>query len=609
MSATKGAWEAPKTFQVPDQTRYDRDGNNKVVDRRGLFVLHSVLLHTGKVLVFCGHVESFDYGARNPTGTSTSDYTGVSYVYDPDDSDVKMTPIYFPPGVDLFCCHYVQLPDGRILVVGGSTDFHKHDELSYGIKNICYFDPVAKTWELSEIGRIRNLMHQGRWYPTAVMLGSGKVAVFSGRLGYGEKLPANGIIIADKAEIIAPMESNPHHYDAEVIGGGDFQLPLYPGMHLSPNGKIYFTGTTWGQEIRNPKTRTIQVVRNPRTGGYDGEWKDFNNAVEPNQPRREEGMSVLLHQKLPTPDGKILLFGGTHALNRDGFPIQFIKRNKPTDFEQITNPSDPLSAEILNTMKNPLEWKPTSKKLAYGRVNGHAVLLPDETTLIAGGHNLYKWLNIAEGTQPSLVSEIFDGSIFTEAASMKYPRMYHSTALLLPDGRVMVSGGADPNEFEPPLFPTGTYPTGWKAPTYSSTMALNRKDYEIYKPPYFWKGERPKITRIKRTKGGPESSRVTYDSTFVVESPEAAYITKVAIMRPGAPTHHTDSEQRYVELEFKRNGNELTVTIGDNRDLAPPGYYMLWIMREATEEGTSGLLPCERAKFVHLVVPDKSWKP
>ncbi len=623
MSATDGSWEAPVDFKVPDQTRYDRNGNNVVTDKRGLFVLHSCLLHTGRVLVFCGHVESADYGADggNPMGASTSDYRGVSYVFDPSRPNLQMTPKYFPPGVDLFCCHYVQMSDGRILVVGGSVDFHVHG--SMGAKNICYFDPNTESWELSKTGSSVNYLDQGRWYPTAVMTGRGKTVVFSGR--DDPSTSAASPFIADKVEIIVPTPSSSSQYHALVVSGATFKLPIYPGMHLAPNGKIYFTGTNWGQEINNPKTRALTVDLDTHTGV----WEDFSNNVEPNQPRREEGMSLLLHQKLPpAAPGKILLFGGTHALDSSNRII--MQNGGPSNFDKINNVTDTKSAEILDTNQNPPTWTATNNNLSFGRVNGHGVLLPDETVLIVGGHNFYKWNTTANGTRPSLECEIFDGTNFRTVASLSFPRMYHSTALLLPDGQVMVTGGAHPDELEPALFqnPDGSpkrfvpplnhptagferpYPDTWVGPVYGAirsangayfSIALNRKDYEIYKPPYFFKGPRPTIADVKRN-GVSNASQLYYEESFVIETPEAADITIVALMRPGCPTHHTDSEQRYVELEFTTNGNELTVTIGDNRSLSPPGYYMLWIIREAVAPLT-GLVPCERAKFIHLVDP------
>ena len=720
MSATDGQWESPQVFQVPDQTRFDRSGVNSVVDKRGLFVLHSFLLRSGKVLVFCGHTENADYGG-NPNGLVSAGYRGVSYVFDPGSPNTNMVPKYFPRGMDLFCCHYVQIPDGRVLVVGGSLDFHMHG--SVGAKNICFFDPTTEQWVLSTTGSRTNELAQGRWYPTAVLMGNGEVAVFSGRdegvdevnaagepvfrrttkLGPIAPVPtvggapvyvdsggnnislfvnaggiphtfddtgtmlvlveeigtgnffflntANGQVftgavvggadvftrittvplsslnlliqrrwgISDEVELLSPP-----NYAARTLSGATFELPIYPGMHLSPNGKIYFTGTNWGQEINNPSTRELTI--NSTTGS--GSWNNFGGSLSPNQPNREEGMSVLLP---PAQDGKILLFGGSLALDAQGFPI--LQRLGNLSFNRIHTSTDPTSAEILDTLASPPTWTPTANTLNHGRINGHAVILPDETVFIAGGHNNFKWLSTANGTAPSLVCEIFDGTSFRTVASMTHPRMYHSTALLLPDGKVMISGGADPNHLEPALHqnPNGTprrftppfindrgqeqpYPETWDGPTYGffdlagnyNSMALNRKDYEIYKPPYFFKGSRPVITDVLRN--GSSSRQVFYEQQFRITTPDAANITKVAFMRPGGPTHHTDTEQRYVRLDFSLVSNQLNVTVPSNRNLAPPGYYMLWIMRNATSPNT-GLVPCERALFIQLAEPPPAPTP
>jgi hypothetical protein len=97
------------------------------------------------------------------------------------------------------------------------------------------------------------------------------------------------------------------------------------------------------------------------------------------------------------------------------------------------------------------------------------------------------------------------------------------------------------------------------------------------------------------TRGGSSTRRVAYGSAFKIKTRQAALIDRVAIMRPGAPTHHTDTEQRYVRLPPPVKGtNELTVTMISDRKKAPPGFYMLWIV------DSSGR-PCKRAPFIHLV--------
>jgi hypothetical protein len=281
--------------------------------------------------------------------------------------------------------------------------------------------------------------------------------------------------------------------------------------------------------------------------------------------------------------------------------------------DHIADPADPMRATILNTVAGgPPTWTPAAGggSTTHGRINGHLVLLPDATVLVCGGHNHYKWYDTAGGTTPSKRAEIYTPSGpeagFRVVAEMTHPRMYHSAALLLPDGRVVIAGGADRNEGEPR---PATWPTaGWPPRLQWTTgaYARNRKEREIYRPPYlFYPGTQPQIT-------GVTPKQVPYGSTFVVTTPQAADITVVALMRPGASTHHTDSEQRYVPLTIaSRTADSLTVTMLPQAQsaTAPPGYYMLWIADTVSIDvgGTprDRLRPCQRAEFVQIPGPPR----
>lgn len=574
---TDGRWSSAATpIPVPTATLDDGAGHT-VSDDRGLFVIHAMLLRTGKILWFCGHVED-------------AFYAPVCYVFDPKNPGATLTPIPFPPGYDLFCCHYVQIPDGRILVVGGSDpNYVGHGSL--GARNICLFDPVSERWSVSRTGGVTNQLMQGRWYPTPVLLPDGRVFVVSGRREHPDDAgPEGGVYppnppIADKVEILSPPNWTPTE-----LSGASFTFPIYPGLHLAPNGRIYFTGTNWGQEVPNPETMSIEVT----SGATSASWTP-HSGVHPAQQRREEGMSVLLP---PAQDGKILLIGGSLALDASDNPVVAPGGGGPATFDHVAAPTDCFAAEILNTTTTPPTWSsaPGGGATSHGRTNGHCVLLPDATVLVVGGHDNYKWLSMAEGTNPSLTAEIFTPGVgFRDVAAMNRPRMYHSAALLLPDGRVIVAGGANANDFEPGFDGTSDpdpsmYPSGWAGPTYGM-MPLNDKTYEFYEPPYFFKGDRPTITDVQR--GGSSSRQVAYGQTFTVITPEAASIEKVALMRLGSVTHHTDSEQRYVSLDFTKGSGELAVTAVDDTNIAPPGYYMLWIVDNQDR-------PCEEAVFVQL---------
>jgi hypothetical protein len=572
---TDGQWTGATTFNISPTTIDDGFGVT-MPDSRGLFVLHAVLLHTGKVLCFSGHVES-------------AMYAPLYYLFDPKTPAALIAPTAFPGRPDLFCCHYVQLPDGRVLAAGGS----EHDmrvggmvvyQGSTGSKTIAIFDPVAASWSLSRTGGAPNELAQGRWYPTLVLLPDGRVAAFSGRRenAVPPTLP-NGTTIANEVEILSPPD-----YAETTLGGATKALPIYPGLHLAKNGRIYFTHTCWGQEMPNPDTASILIPN----GAASASWTNYAGLKPPN-PRREEGMSVPLPA---VQDGKILVVGGSKACKAGGGAVgvfEGVAPFGPNAFDHNEVAADARSANILDTNTDPPTWS-SAGSTAFGRINGHCVLLPDATVFICGGHDNYKWLP-RPATNPSLGAEIFkEGVGFRTVAAMTDPRMYHSVALLLPDGRVFTAGGADGNASEPTPDPPNPYPGAWNPERQyaAGTLTLNSKTFEFYEPPYMHNGPRPVITDV--TRNGTTTRRVEYGQAFVISTPQAASIDRVVFMRPGACTHHTDSEQRYVRLDFTKGTNVLNVTAVNDANVAPPGYYMLWIVDAAG-------LPCQEAVFVQLV--------
>jgi hypothetical protein len=129
-------------------------------------------------------------------------------------------------------------------------------------------------------------------------------------------------------------------------------------------------------------------------------------------------------------------------------------------------------------------------------------------------------------------------------ASMARPRIYHSTAVLLPDGRVLSAGG------------------GRWGPSYL--------DAEFYSPPYLFKGTRPTITSAPATVG--------YGLDFFVQTPDGANITAVTLLRLGSVTHAFNANQRFLKLTFLPSAGGLTVRAPSTAALAPPGHYMLFLL-------------------------------
>jgi galactose oxidase-like protein len=210
-------------------------------------------------------------------------------------------------------------------------------------------------------------------------------------------------------------------------------------------------------------------------------------------------------------------------------------------------------AEILDLSQPTPAWRSVAPMLV-ARQFPNAVLLPDGSVLAVGGGQL------GEYEKPVRLAERFDPSTetWTAMAVEHTPRCYHSTALLLPDGRVL-SAGMDHGKFA--------------------------RTGEVYSPPYLFAGPRPTIAAVP--------TEVAYGQAFTIATPEAANVARVALLRPGSVTHAFDFEQRYVALSFSADASGgLTAHMPTSHAEAPPGWYMLFLV-------TEGGVP-SRAAFVHL---------
>jgi hypothetical protein len=120
--------------------------------------------------------------------------------------------------------------------------------------------------------------------------------------------------------------------------------------------------------------------------------------------------------------------------------------------------------------------------------------------------------------------------------------------MLLPDGRVMSAGSGD-----------GGGPT-------------QQFNYELYSPPYLFKGPRPSYTLA--------GSAIHYNTPFTVTSSDAASIRKVTIIRLASTTHSFDESARLNTLSFQAaaDGQSLTITPPASGRIAPPGPYLLFIL-------------------------------
>lgn len=198
-----------------------------------------------------------------------------------------------------------------------------------------------------------------------------------------------------------------------------------------------------------------------------------------------------------------------------------------------------------------LRWRHRSP-MPEARTHMNAVLLPDGSVLVVGGDNN------SLGPQVDALLYRPAADAWVRMAGQAMLRRYHSTALLLPDGRVLSAGDTDPA--------TGGGGS-W---------------LEIYSPPYLYKGARPTITAAP--------AELRWQTRFSVSTDLP--VARAVLVHPAATTHANDMAQRHVELQVRPIAGGLTVAAPPSAAVAPPGYYMLFVLDAA---GVPSV-----AKFVHV---------
>jgi len=286
------------------------------------------------------------------------------------------------------------------------------------------------------------------------------------------------------------------------LTGATLNLPLYPWLDAAPDGRAFYSG---------PDNRMLALT----TSGA-GSWESLGSG----DGSRDYGSRAVYDI------GKILVAGGA-ASRRDAAVLDL---NGSTPRRSVTG------------------------SMAFGRRQHNLTMLADGSVLATGGNSSGAGLvDLASGVYAAERWDPATGT-WTTLAAQRQTRQYHSTALLLADGRVLSAGGGI----------CGT----------CDAVGYLAKDAEVFTPPYLFDGAgnlapRPTISSAPST--------VVTGSTFTVSTPQAGAIRKVGLVRLGGVTHSTEMEQRYIPLAFTAGSGALTVTAPRNANIAPPGPYMLFI--------------------------------
>ena len=294
-----------------------------------------------------------------------------------------------------------------------------------------------------------------------------------------------------------------------ALSTASLNLPLYPWLDVAPDGRVFYTGPDQTLRKLDP------------TGG--GSWQSLGQRDAINRSYGSHAVYDI---------GKTLVAGGGPSAN----DARVIDINGATPQVSATAP------------------------MAFGRRQHNLTLLADGSVLATGGNSTGAGLIDMNGGVFN--AERWDPATgqWTTLAAQAVTRQYHSTALLLPDGRVLSSGGGI----------CGT----------CDQVGYLAKNAEVFTPPYLFKkdgsGElapRPEVTNAP--------GNVSHGTSFQITTPNAASIQKVGLMRLASQTHSVEMEQRYLPLSFTAGAGALTASVPANVHTAVPGVYMLFIVDSA----------------------------
>ncbi len=439
--------------------------------------IHVALMHTGKVLLVAG------------SGNNQSDFAAGTFrtsIWDPKTNTFQSVATPW----DAFCSGHAFLPDGRLLVTGGTTGYPTAQNANFaGSKQTFIFDPVKGKYTAAPSTSI------ARWYPSVVELGSGKLLTVGGFDENKNRTAKQEIFDGTSWSAAQPPPSALSY------------MPTYPALHLLDDGRLFYSGAN----VLGTST------------AVPGIWDLTNNTYQKvpglqNRALRDEGMSVLLP---PAQDQRVLIVGGGKTNGTAA----------PTDTASVVDLKDP----------DP-KYEDTAP-IDVPKLYVSAVILPDSTVLETGGAST----SVKVGNNPVYSAQIFDPKTDTwsKAATPTVPRVYHSSAILLPDGRVATFGGNPVGSFEYRI--------------------------EIYSPKYLSTGTaRPTITSAP--------TEMTYGGSYALTTTEASALKSAVLVRPAAVTHSNDSNQRLIKLGLTTTANGLNVSVPPGANLTPPGWYMLFVL-------------------------------
>ncbi|HCK91388.1 MAG TPA: hypothetical protein DHW71_00295 [Gammaproteobacteria bacterium] len=397
---------------------------------------------------------------------------------------------------DIFCAAQVLLPQtGQVLLAGGDNGTGGN----WGNPNTTIYSSNTST--LTDAGFS---MAYPRWYPTTTTLPNGEILVQGGS---DDGVVGNGMLTP---EIYNPATGWRSLFGASsaYAYGDDFFRWWYPRAWVLPNGRVF--------GIAGPAMFYLD---------YQGEGHIEEAGAFPGNNIGATSTAVMYQP------GKILQVGGGHYVNGGG-------------------PLASSAATLIDvTGDNPVVTQ--AQPMHFPRHWANSTILPNGQVLVTGGSDENAGLG---GAGPSLAAELWNPATgeWTVLASEVHARLYHSSAILLPDATIVSGGGGAPGP-------------------------VNNLNAQIFTPPYLYVGTQLAARPVVSS----SQAAVSYGGSIELTVNSSKPIARMTFLKTGAVTHSFNNDQRFVELNFAQAGNTLTAQIPASANIATPGYYLVYALDAA----------------------------
>jgi galactose oxidase len=425
--------------------------------------------------------------------------------------------------------HVALMYNSKVLVISGSGNDPNNKNFQAGV-----WDPASGTVRTFPI--TWDMFCNGM-----VILSSGRPLVLGGTLKYddflGEPRTAAFDPTSETFFDTAPMSGGRWYPTGTVLGNGtvlvvsgltntsstvNTTVQIWVSGNWTPAGTIFAGVPLYPRQHLLPSGKVFECGANRDSKMFDPATNTWFEVATTNfAANRDYGTSVLL--PLTPANGfkpRVMILGGA---------------NPATNTTELID----LSVAVPQWVNGP--------NMARARIQLNATILPNGKVVVSGGS-----ANDEDAATAALETELYDPDTnsFTPGSSMAFPRLYHSNTILLPDATVLAVGG-------------------------NPQRTVYEPHIEIYSPPYLFNSDgslaqRPVISAIPRD--------IHYGASFYIRTQYPADIKSVVLIRPGAVTHAFDMEQRLVGLSFTNRNDQLYVTGPANGNIAPPGYYMVFIL-------------------------------